>query len=84
MSFNSSIRAFAKDESGILLAETLILLPLLIWAFLALFVYWDAFRTINVSQKAAYSIADLMSRQGEIKQPFIDVHGHLHRANVWC
>ena len=72
MSFKTSIRAFAKDESGVLLAEALILLPLLIWGFLALVVYWDVFRTINVSQKAAYSISDLVSRQGEIKQPFID------------
>jgi len=30
--------------------------------FLALFVHWDAYRTINPSQKAACSIADLLSR----------------------
>ena len=71
MSLKTSLTAFAKDESGLLLAETLILLPLLIWGFLALVVYWDVFRTINVSQKAAYSVADLVSRQGEINQPFI-------------
>lgn len=53
----NSIRAFARDESGVLLAEALILLPMLIWGFIALVVYWDVFRTINVTQKAAYSIS---------------------------
>ncbi len=72
MSLRNSIRGFAKDESGLIMAETLILLPMLIWGFLALFVYWDAFRAINISQKAAYSISDLLSRQGQIDQNFIN------------
>ncbi len=67
-----SIQGFLRDESGVLLAEALLLLPLLIWAFLALFVYWDLFRTMNVTQKAAYSIADLMSRQEVVTTGFVD------------
>lgn len=57
------LRSFARDENGIILVESLIMLPLLIWALVAIFIYWDVFRTINMSQKAAYSIADLLSRQ---------------------
>jgi hypothetical protein len=68
----TSLRRFIKDESGVLLAEALILLPILIWGFLALVVYWDLFRVLNVSQKAAYSIADLLSRQGVVTEDFID------------
>ena len=56
-------RAFLRDEDGLILAEGLIMLPLLIWALVAMFIYWDVFRTINMTQKAAYSIADLLSRQ---------------------
>lgn len=67
-----SFRAFLRDESGVLLAEALILLPMLVWGFLALVVYWDVFRTINVTQKAAYSIADMLSRQGVITSQFVD------------
>jgi len=67
-----SLRSFARDESGVLLAEALILMPMLIWGFLALVVYWDLFRTINTSQKAAYSIADLLSRQGVVNNQFVD------------
>lgn len=70
--FRKSVRNFLKDESGVLLAEALILLPLLVWGFLALVVYWDVFRTINVTQKAAYSISDMISRQGVITNQFVD------------
>ena len=71
-SFGHGVRAFLKDESGVILAEVLILLPILIWGFIALVVYWDLFRVMNVSQKAAYSIADLVSRQKtEVSEDFI-------------
>ncbi len=69
--FRNSLREFQKDETGVLLAEALILMPILIWAFVALVVYWDLFRVMNTSQKAAYSIADLMSRQGVVNETFV-------------
>lgn len=55
--------SFLRDEDGLILVEGLIMLPLLVWALVAMFIYWDVFRTINVTQKTAYSIADLLSRQ---------------------
>jgi hypothetical protein len=55
--------SFLRAEDGLVLAEGLIMLPLLIWGLIAMFIYWDVFRTINVTQKAAYSVADLLSRQ---------------------
>ena len=57
------LRRFGRDEKGTLLAETVIILPLLLWAYLALFVYWDAYRAVNTSQKAAYMISDMLSRE---------------------
>ena len=36
------LRDFGRDEKGTIMAETVIVLPLLLWAYLALFVYWDA------------------------------------------
>jgi hypothetical protein len=54
---------YLRAEDGLVLAEALIMMPLLIWGLVAMFNYWDVFRTINVTQKAAYSIADLLSRQ---------------------
>lgn len=62
------LRRFGRDENGTLLAETVIILPLLLWAYLALFVYWDAYRAVNTSQKAAYMISDMLSRE-KVKLP---------------
>lgn len=66
------IRRFRDQEDGLVMTEFLILLPLLVWTFMALFIYWDAFRTINQAQKAAYSVADLISRQSEIDSNFVN------------
>jgi Flp pilus assembly protein TadG len=55
--------AFLRQEDGLVLVEGLLMMPLVVWALVAMFIYWDVFRTINVTQKAAYSVADLLSRQ---------------------
>lgn len=57
------IRAFGREERGSIVLETVIMLPLLIWALLAMVVYWDAFRTVNRLDKATYALADTLSRQ---------------------
>jgi Flp pilus assembly protein TadG len=62
-SLTSLLRRFRRDERGTLIAEAVIVLPMLIWVYLALFVYWDAYRSINTSQKAAYTISDMISRE---------------------
>ena len=61
--FARRFKHFLHDESGVIVVEGLFILPLIIWALVAMFIYWDVFRTINVTQKATYSIADLLSRQ---------------------
>ncbi|WP_149588179.1 TadE/TadG family type IV pilus assembly protein [Tabrizicola flagellatus] len=62
-SLKHRFRSFLRDEDGLILAEGLLMLPLVVWALVAMFIYWDVFRTINVTQKAAYGVADLLSRQ---------------------
>lgn len=57
------LRRFGRDESGTLLAEAVIVLPLMLWAYMALFVYWDAYRSVNTVQKAAYTVSDMVSRE---------------------
>jgi Flp pilus assembly protein TadG len=54
---------FARDERGSVVAEAVIVLPLFLWAYMALYVYWDAFRSMNTVQKAAYTISDMISRE---------------------
>lgn len=49
------------------------MLPLLVWAYLAMFVYWEAFRIENTNTKAAYTLADALSREADpIDMDYID------------
>lgn len=59
----SLFRRFGRDESGTLMAEAVIVLPVMLWAYLALFVYWDAYRSLNSMQKASYTLSDMISRE---------------------
>lgn len=58
-----TLRRFCREEEGTLLAEAVLVLPFLLWSYLALFVYWDAYRAINTVQKAAYTVSDMLSRE---------------------
>jgi hypothetical protein len=56
------LRRFLRDEDAAIIAETVIVLPLLLWAYIGLFVYWDCFRSLNTVQKATYTVSDMLSR----------------------
>ncbi len=59
-----NIRRFARDEAGgSFILETVIMLPLLLWALMSMIVYWDAYRSVNRLEKATYALADTLSRQ---------------------
>ncbi|PIE13552.1 MAG: hypothetical protein CSA70_04560 [Rhodobacterales bacterium] len=59
----SRLRAFADDARGSITVEVVVLLPMLYWAYCAMFVYFDAYRQVSVNQKAAYTISDMLSRE---------------------
>lgn len=54
---------FRNDHRGSVGVEAVLIFPLLIWAYLAMFVYWEAFRIENTNTKAAYMLADMLSRE---------------------
>ena len=56
-------RRFSREEAGTLMAEAVLVLPFMLWSYLALFVYWDSYRAVNTVQKAAYTISDMISRE---------------------
>lgn len=60
---STALGRFGRDEGGTVMVEALLVLPMLLWSYLALFVYWDAFRSLNTAQKAAYTISDTISRE---------------------
>ena len=57
------VARFGREDGGTVVAEAVIVLPLFLWAYIALFVYWDAFRSMNTVQKAAYTVSDMISRE---------------------
>ncbi len=54
---------FHSEDHGSVVAEAVVALPLMIWAYMGLYVYWDAFRAVNLAQKASYTVADYISRE---------------------
>lgn len=56
-------KRFLASEAGSLSIETVIIVPILAWAMLGTYVFFDAFKTQYLSQKATYTIADMISRQ---------------------
>lgn len=60
---SSQIRAFLRREDGTYSVETVLIFPLLFWAFGAMFVFWDGFKLNNNAVSATYTVADLVSRQ---------------------
>jgi hypothetical protein len=58
-------RRFLRSEGGSFTVEAVVIFPLLVWAYTAMFVFWDAFKTQNINLKATYTIADMISREQE-------------------
>lgn len=54
---------FVRNENGSLSVEACFAVPILAWAIVATFVFFDAFKTLNISQKATYTVADMISRE---------------------
>ncbi|UYV38640.1 hypothetical protein N4R57_06205 [Rhodobacteraceae bacterium D3-12] len=57
------IAGFRDDTRGTVTVEALVMLPLLLWAFCALFTFFDAYRQTSISHKAAYTLSDMLSRE---------------------
>lgn len=54
---------FARKEDGSVAIETVIILPMMFWAYLSMFSIFDAFRQYSITQKASYTVGDMISRE---------------------
>ncbi len=59
------LRRFARDESGSITMEALLMLPLLFWILVATLVFFKAFHFQSLNVKVTYTIGDIMSREGD-------------------
>ena len=67
------LRAFARDEGASLSVEAVIVMPVLLWALMATYVFWDGYRVVTRSLTASYTVADLISRErGAIDGAYLD------------
>jgi len=57
------LKRFRREESGYMVIEAVLVLPILLWAFMGLYTFWDAYRATTTIQKATYAISDLISRE---------------------
>ena len=79
---------FARDTKGTVTVEAVIMLPLLLWAYCALFTFFDAYRQTSMNHKAAFTISDMLSREtSPVTNAYLDsVHSMLgfltHSAHV--
>ncbi len=64
------IRRFLNDERAAVAFETVLMTPILVWAFIGSFVFFDAYRVYNTTVKTTYMVADMLSRQTNM------VYGH--------
>ncbi len=72
-SIGRHLRSVLRKEDGTLTLEFLILAPLMVWTFLATLAYFDAYRTQAVTQKAAMTISDMISREdGYVTDTYLD------------
>lgn len=77
------LAAFRQDQSGSITVEFVLVMPILFWAFMAGYVFFDGYRQSTINLKAAYTISDLLSRETQAITPeYIDSMYELHRLLV--
>ncbi|RVT84542.1 hypothetical protein DXV76_12760 [Rhodobacteraceae bacterium CCMM004] len=59
----AALSRFGRREHGGMSIESVLVLPMLAWALLACFSYFDGLRQANVGIKATHTIGDLLSRE---------------------
>lgn len=59
----ATLKKYRDEERGSIAIETMILLPALFLVFLSMFAIFHAYRQHAITQKAAYTIGDIISRE---------------------
>ena len=76
-----ALKAFGEDTRGLVATEAIILLPLVIWTYVAMFSFFDMLRMKSVNQKAAFTVADAYSREtNKIDKTYVDSSFELFQA----
>ncbi len=71
----AALGRFARDESATITIESMLVLPFFLQFYVAAYVFFDMFRMATINEKAAYTIADVISRRNpgaDVDQDYID------------
>ncbi len=80
---NRLLTNFLRNETAAVAFESVIIFPILVWAWVGTFSFFDAYRVYNTSIKATYTIADLISRQEfEIPESSMDGYANMLAAMI--
>lgn len=67
------LRHFLASTRGSMSMEAVIMLPLLAWAYVGMFTFFDAFRTRNTAEKAVYTVSDAITRVADgVDEDYLD------------
>ena len=64
--FGRALRRFARRSDGTLSVEAIMVFPLLAWAYMGMYFFFDAYRQQNINLKAAYTVSDMLSREVDV------------------
>ncbi len=59
----SSLRRFFRREDGAITIESMLILPMVFWSVFTSYTYFDGYRQSSLNTKAAYAVADIISRE---------------------
>ena len=69
----TTLREFVRDQDGLASAEMILMLPFYLFCIMGTFTFWDAYDVVNRSQKAAYSVSDLVTRkQDNVTEAYVN------------
>ena len=75
----SGLSRFWRNEDGVITVEATIAIPFVALAFCAIYVFFDVYRVNTASQKAAYIVADNISRQtSAVNEAYVEGLNTLH------
>lgn len=66
MNLKSAFKRNLRSEKGSISVEAILMFPMLAWAFMAMFVFFEGLRESNINLKATYTVSDLLSRETDL------------------
>jgi hypothetical protein len=77
------LRNFLRDDRGSITIEAMLMMPILVWCYLGVFVFFDGYRAQAINEKTSYTLGDTLSREtGYVTPAYVDSLFQLTRVMV--